>query len=66
MAEELTQMITNAAEKAIPHRSTSPHAKAWWNDGLSQMRKELAKERHHLGDSFLTGLWDEDRDQQRI
>lgn len=66
MAEELTEIITNAAEKAIPHRSISPHAKAWWNDGLSQMRKELARERYHLEDSFLTGLWDEDRDQQRI
>lgn len=48
LANKLTEIITHAADKAIPRTSNTTRAKAWWNDELSELRRAMSSKRNQI------------------
>ena len=56
LAQALTDVITKAADIAIPRVTKNAKSKAWWTTELKQLRTEMASKRRHIliGDSNST------------
>lgn len=48
IAQTLTEIITKAADVAIPRVSTSPRAKAWWTPELKELRAKMSRNRRDV------------------